>query len=119
VLSTSELGRVSHYKIERRGPGVYVIGTETFTSLPNLIEFYKRNLLDDTTLSVPLPMDRQWEGGKLVETFICEAKTLYNFNARDPEDLSFRKGDMLNILEKHEPEWSVRQVSLAWAELRK
>lgn len=96
---------MSHYKIERQGPGVYVIGAQTFASLPDIIEFYKRHLLDNTTLSVPLPLDRQWEGGKLVATFLHEARALYNFNARDPEDLSFRKGDMLNILEKHEVEW--------------
>lgn len=62
-------------------------------------------MLDSTSLSVPLPLDRQWEGGKLIETFLHEARALYNFNAKDPEDLSFRKGEMLNILEKHEKEW--------------
>jgi hypothetical protein len=29
----------------------------------------------------------------------------FNFNARDDEDLSFHKGELLNIIEKHEPEW--------------
>ena len=29
----------------------------------------------------------------------------YNFTARDDEDLSFHKGELLNIIEKHEPEW--------------
>ena len=30
---------------------------------------------------------------------------LFNFNAKDPEDLSFKKGDRLNVLEKHEEQW--------------
>jgi len=71
-----------------------------------------RHLLDSTSLSQPLPLDGKFEGGRLVESYLHEARALYNFNARDPEDLSFRKGEMLNILEKHEPEWWKAQSQL-------
>lgn len=40
-MSVAELGKVSHYKIERLQPGLYCIGGENFPDLPAIIEFYK------------------------------------------------------------------------------
>ncbi|XP_062504431.1 crk-like protein isoform X2 [Corticium candelabrum] len=49
VLSVSESGKVSHYIINRRG-GIYIIGDQTFDTLPGVIDFYRRHFLDTTTL---------------------------------------------------------------------
>jgi proto-oncogene C-crk len=49
VLSVSESGKVSHYIINRRG-GIYIIGDQTFPTLPEVIEFYRKHFLDTTTL---------------------------------------------------------------------
>lgn len=45
----SENNKVSHYIISRRG-GLYLIGDQTFTDLPSVIEFYRSHFLDTTTL---------------------------------------------------------------------
>ncbi|EDQ89222.1 uncharacterized protein MONBRDRAFT_25437 [Monosiga brevicollis MX1] len=105
VLSVSEGGKVSHYKIDRRSPCVYEIGDESFANLPEIIEFYKRHMLDTTPLSVPLPLEGELVGAELAANYLTEATALYNFNARDPEDLSFRKGEQLFVLEVTEREW--------------
>ncbi|XP_065844613.1 crk-like protein [Oscarella lobularis] len=49
VLSVSESGKVSHYIINRRG-GIYIIGDQTFHSIPEVIDFYTKHFLDTTTL---------------------------------------------------------------------
>lgn len=46
----SENNKVSHYIISRRG-GLYLIGDQTFTELPAVIEFYRKHFLDTTTLT--------------------------------------------------------------------
>ena len=46
----SENSKVSHYIITRRA-GLYVIGDQTFDTIPAVIEFYRRHFLDTTTLT--------------------------------------------------------------------
>lgn len=105
VLSASEATRVSHYIIQRTVTLSYTIGDKEFNDLVAIVEFYKKHLLDTTTLTVPLPLDHQLLSGRLNTLFISTVRALYNFNANDPEDLSFRKGELLNILEMHEEQW--------------
>lgn len=105
VMSVSERGYTSHYKIGRISDNQYVIGDQTFRNLPDVIEYYQRHLLEHTTLSAPLPLDKAIEHGQLLPNFLFSARALFNFNARDPEDLSFRKGETLHVLVKHEELW--------------
>jgi len=105
VMSVSESDKASHYIIQRRGPNVYRMGDRDFKDLAEIIQFYKSHLLDCTTLSVPLPLDGKLANIKLENGVIMEARALFNFNARDSEDLTFRKGDILNIIKQHEPQW--------------
>ena len=48
-IAHSENNKVSHYIVSRRG-GLYLIGDQTFTDLPSVIEFYRKHFLDTTTL---------------------------------------------------------------------
>eukprot|EP00039_Didymoeca_costata_P005492 m.81966 g.81966 ORF g.81966 m.81966 type:complete len:556 (-) comp12843_c1_seq1:42-1709(-) len=105
VLSVSECNRVSHYVIQRTGPKTFVLANKTFENLFELLEFYKIHILADSVLCRPLPAKDAIESGKAVTFYLERVKTKYNFNARDAEDLSFRKGEELNIIEKHEAEW--------------
>lgn len=50
LLICSENNKVSHYIISRRG-GLYLIGDQTFTELPAVIDFYRKHFLDTTTLT--------------------------------------------------------------------
>jgi len=105
VLSVSETQRVSHYVIKRTGKAQYSLSDQTFPNLPELINFYRLHLLEETVLTMPLPPKAALHSGVQVTHFIETVKAKYNFNARDAEDLSFRKMDLLNVIEKHETEW--------------
>ncbi|XP_065901648.1 crk-like protein [Dysidea avara] len=124
VLSVSENSRVSHYIITRRG-GQYVIGDQTFEDIPQVIEFYRRHFLDTTTLteiaprvvvdqggpqSMPAPSSAVMSSGPpvggtpdVVGTLRVRGK--FDFKSDDPEDLYFKKGDIMVVLRKDEEEW--------------
>lgn len=88
VLAVSEGGKVSHYIINNKGSH-YQIGENSFPDLHSIIEFYKNHFLDSTNLQEPL--------------FKVQAQ--YPFAAKDAEDLSFKKGDILIVVEQNEEKW--------------
>ncbi|XP_043910270.1 adapter molecule crk [Protopterus annectens] len=124
VLSVSENSKVSHYIINSisnnrqsatgLNPPRFRIGDQEFDNLPALLEFYKIHYLDTTTLIEPVPKSRQFNPavGPLTSPGVIlrqeEAeyvKALFDFNGNDDEDLPFKKGDILKILEKPEDQW--------------
>lgn len=110
VLSVSENNKVSHYIISRRG-GLYIIGDQTFSDLYSVIEFYKKHFLDTTTLtdvakrpSRPAPPDISNQPPEhVLGRLVVRGK--FDFHSDDPEDLCFKKGELLNVLRKDEEEW--------------
>lgn len=104
-LSFSESDSVRHYVIQRSGPKSFVLSDQTFVDLPAIIEFYRIHLLDVSVLTCPLPPPELLENGRLAKMYLCTAAAKFNFNPRDPEDLGFRKGEQLNIIQKTEAEW--------------
>ncbi|CAH3045577.1 unnamed protein product [Porites lobata] len=91
VLSVSEKGKernVSHYIINNKGSH-YQIGDNTFQDLPGIIEFYKNHFLDSTNLIQP----------------IFKVQAQYPFSGKDEEDLSFKKNDILIVVEQNEEKW--------------
>ncbi|TWW75168.1 adapter molecule crk-like [Takifugu flavidus] len=122
VLSVSENSKVSHYIINSVSdnrqstsgltPPYFRIGDQEFEALPALLEFYKIHYLDTTALlepvskaqhtgfisssaGVPPPPQEEAE-------FV---RALFDFSGNDEEDLPFRKGDILRVLEKPEEQW--------------
>uniref|UniRef100_A0A3Q4H579 Adapter molecule crk n=1 Tax=Neolamprologus brichardi TaxID=32507 RepID=A0A3Q4H579_NEOBR len=112
VLSVSENSRVSHYIINRLAPSRFRIGDQEFDGLPALLEFYKIHYLDTTTLIEPVNRGRQ-SGlisppavGPPQQTEEAEyVRALFDFPGNDYEDLPFRRGDILRVLEKPEEQW--------------
>ncbi|XP_023648343.1 adapter molecule crk-like isoform X2 [Paramormyrops kingsleyae] len=122
VLSVSENSKVSHYIINsisnsrQSGTGHiaprFRIGDQEFDTLPALLEFYKIHYLDTTTLIEPISKAKHPGlasanvGGapqRLDEPEYVRA--LFDFPGNDDEDLPFRKGDVLRVLEKPEEQW--------------
>ncbi|XP_062342007.1 adapter molecule crk-like [Osmerus eperlanus] len=125
VLSVSENSKVSHYIINsisnnrQSGSGLapprFRIGDQEFEALPVLLEFYKIHYLDTTTLiepiskakhsgfvsSSPAPVPGASQRPEDAE-FV---RALFDFPGNDDEDLPFRKGDVLRVLEKPEEQW--------------
>ncbi|MBN3310125.1 CRK protein, partial [Amia calva] len=133
VLSVSENSKVSHYIINsisnnrQSGTGLnlprFRIGDQEFDALPALLEFYKIHYLDTTTLIEPIskakypnfvpgvgvsgtPAGGVGVGGLGQRQEEAEfVRALFDFPGNDDEDLPFRKGDVLRILEKPEEQW--------------
>ncbi|KAM9318389.1 adapter molecule crk [Pholidichthys leucotaenia] len=122
VLSVSENSKVSHYIINsisnnrQSGPGLghprFRIGDQEFDALPALLEFYKIHYLDTTTLIEPINKSKHpsfMSAGhgrgppqRLEDEYV---RALFDFPGNDEEDLPFRKGDILRVLEKPEEQW--------------
>jgi proto-oncogene C-crk len=95
VLCVKEENKISHYIINKIQTGNVIhfrIGSEEFSSLPALLNFYKSHYLDTTSLMRP-PLNRP--------KFI----TKYRFEGRDPDDLPFEKGEILILVRKDEEQW--------------
>jgi len=96
VLCVREDSKVSHYiinKIQQGEQTRYRIGDQMFTDLPSLLNFYKLHYLDTTPLIRPAP--------KRVEKVMGK----YDFEGSDPDDLPFKKGEVLTIVSKDEEQW--------------
>ncbi|KAM3616756.1 uncharacterized protein V6R79_022719 [Siganus canaliculatus] len=122
VLSVSENSKVSHYIINsisnnRQSSGglahpKFRIGDQEFDALPALLEFYKIHYLDTTTLIEPVPKSKHTSfislgpgGGPPTRLEDEYVRALFDFPGNDEEDLPFRKGDILRVLEKPEEQW--------------
>ncbi|XP_077361711.1 adapter molecule crk-like [Festucalex cinctus] len=122
VLSVSENSKVSHYIINSisnnrlsgsgAAPPRFRIGDQEFEALPALLEFYKIHYLDTTTLIEPITKSKHMgfisasAGGPPQPTEEAEfVRALFDFLGNDDEDLPFRKGDILRVLEKPEEQW--------------
>merc|ERR1711997_465174 len=94
---------VSHYiinKIQTGDQTRYRIGDQMFTDLPSLLNFYKLHYLDTTPLIRPAPKRVEKVQGK------------YDFDGSDPDDLPFKKGEILTIVSKDEENWWTARNSL-------
>ncbi|KAM8899200.1 adapter molecule crk isoform 2-T2 [Spinachia spinachia] len=122
VLSVSENSKVSHYIINsisnnrQSGSGLapprFRIGDQEFEALPALLEFYKIHYLDTTTLIEPVNKAKHTgfistsAGGAPPLSDEAEfVRALFDFPGNDEEDLPFRRGDVLRVLEKPEDQW--------------
>ncbi|XP_059491298.1 adapter molecule Crk [Neocloeon triangulifer] len=96
VLCVREDCKVSHYIINKVQQGEqhrYRIGDQTFPDLPNLLAFYKLHYLDTTPLIRPAV--------RRIERVIAK----YDFEGSDPDDLPFKRGDVLTVMVKDEDQW--------------
>ncbi|XP_040205198.1 crk-like protein [Rana temporaria] len=112
VLSVSENSRVSHYIINSLPGRRFKIGDQEFDNLPALLDFYKIHYLDTTTLIEPAlrypspPVSAGLAPNVVASEDNLEyVRTLYDFPGNDAEDLPFKKGEILIIVEKPEEQW--------------
>uniref|UniRef100_A0A2P2I5K5 Adapter molecule Crk-like n=1 Tax=Hirondellea gigas TaxID=1518452 RepID=A0A2P2I5K5_9CRUS len=98
VLCVREDSRVSHYiinKIQKESQNRYRIGDQEFSDMPSLLNFYKLHYLDTTPLTRPAYL------GARQHKVIAK----YDFEGTDPEDLPFKKGEILTVVSKDEDQW--------------
>jgi len=124
VLSVSENLKVSHY-IVNISPDTYKIGDLTFPSITELLVYYKIHYLDTTSLRFPLTkqtiepqkpamiqvnrystgMEPQQMQQGLADQAKVYVQGVFDFVSDDPDDLPFRKGDILEVIDKPEENW--------------
>jgi len=112
VLSVSENRKVCHYIITQRN-GQFQIGEQTFNDLAEIVDFYRRHFLDTTTLVEAAARQADVEGSgapaaptqQPPATEVVKVKAKYNFPGHDPDDLPFKKNDILTIISKEEEQW--------------
>ncbi|RZC32361.1 adapter molecule Crk [Asbolus verrucosus] len=96
VLCVKEDSKVSHYiinKMQQMDQIKYRIGDQIFPDLPSLLSFYKLHYLDTTPLIRP--------ASRKVEKVIAK----FDFDGQDPDDLVFKRGEILTIIAKDEEQW--------------
>lgn len=72
---------------------MFRIGDQSFGDLPELLDFYKLHYLDTTPLRRPAVRRLECVLGK------------FDFEGSDQEDLPFRKGELLYVINKDEDQW--------------
>jgi hypothetical protein len=106
VLSALECGAITHYKVTHHpADGSYSIGDKSHASLEEMIAFYGRNTLEESVLRHPLSRDDADDGAALLPRYLFTVKALYKFTPRDNDDLGFRKGELLNVLQQQQQDW--------------
>ncbi|XP_055351335.1 LOW QUALITY PROTEIN: adapter molecule Crk-like [Paramacrobiotus metropolitanus] len=98
VLCVKEDNKVSHYIINKTitdddAKLTFRIGEQDFSNLSELLSFYKYHYLDTTPLI--RPAKRKLE----------QVITKYDFAGRDPDDLPFKRNEILTIIRKDEEQW--------------
>lgn len=101
----------SSFPLPGLAPPRFRIGDQEFEALPALLEFYKIHYLDTTTLIEPINKAKHTgfissSAGVPQQPEEAEfVRALFDFPGTDEEDLPFRKGDILRVLEKPEEQW--------------
>ena len=96
-----------------QAPPRYRIGDQEFDGIPALLEFYKIHYLDTTTLIEPTSKAKHAgfvsaaaaAGSPQRSDEVEYVRALFDFPGNDEEDLPFRKGEMLRVIEKPEEQW--------------
>lgn len=111
VLSVCEHGRISHYIVANKGNG-YKIGEKQFSDLPSVIDFYKKQILDTTTLTIPVDVENP-DASIVSQTgnFLAVVVAMHDFAGTDAEDLPFTRNEVLRILQKNDENWWLAENS--------
>ncbi|KAI5934749.1 GRB2-related adapter protein isoform X1 [Manis javanica] len=92
--------QVQHFKVLREASGKYFLWEEKFNSLNELVDFYHT-----TTIAKKRQIFLRDEEPLLKTPRACFAQAQFDFSAQDPSQLSFHRGDIIEVLERLDPHW--------------
>lgn len=99
-ISVNYGDQVQHFKVLREASGKYFLWEEKFNSLNELVDFYRT-----TTIAKKRQIFLRDEEPLLKSPRACFAQAQFDFSAQDPSQLSFRRGDIIEVLECLDPHW--------------
>ncbi|XP_067937973.1 growth factor receptor-bound protein 2-like [Watersipora subatra] len=98
-LSVKWRGSVQHFKVLRdMERGKYFLWTVKFNSINELIEYHKTSSLSQSENIYLTDMSAQVQ-------YIERVQALFDFQAEEDGEISFKKGDILMVLKKMDPNW--------------
>ncbi|XP_041363090.1 growth factor receptor-bound protein 2-like [Gigantopelta aegis] len=104
-LSVKQGTGVQHFKILRDAQGKYFLWTVKFDSIHKLIEYHRHNNVTRDQSTIIFLRDMGTGAPAQGGDSLFKARCLFDFNPSDPEELAFRKGDILNILDQNDVNW--------------
>ncbi|XP_065508716.1 GRB2-related adapter protein 2 isoform X3 [Caloenas nicobarica] len=89
---------VQHFKVMRDSKGNYYLWTEKFHSLNKLVDYYK-------TTSISRQKQIFLRENSQEDKRTLWVRALYDFDAMEHDELGFRSGDILEVLDSSNPSW--------------
>uniref|UniRef100_A0A670JJ62 GRB2 related adaptor protein n=1 Tax=Podarcis muralis TaxID=64176 RepID=A0A670JJ62_PODMU len=96
-ISVNYGDQVLHFKVLREKKGKYHLWDEKFNSINELVDFYRT-----TTIAKKAQIFLR-DHAEMQEPKFVQAQ--FNFTAKSPSQLSFCRGDVLEILDCSDPNW--------------
>ncbi|XP_069590754.1 GRB2-related adapter protein isoform X1 [Ranitomeya imitator] len=95
---------VQHFKVLRERNGTYYLWEMKFSSLNELVDYYKSNSIAKTH-QVLL---RDEEEKQRMKQFV---QAQYNFISEKSSELSFQRGDIIEVMDNSDPNWWSGRIS--------
>ncbi|XP_007939666.1 GRB2-related adapter protein [Orycteropus afer afer] len=92
--------QVQHFKVLREASGKYFLWEEKFNSLNELVDFYRT-----TTIAKKRQIFLRDEEPLFEASRAGFVQAQFDFSAQDPSQISFRRGDIIEVLERVDPHW--------------
>uniref|UniRef100_A0A0X3P562 Growth factor receptor-bound protein 2 n=1 Tax=Schistocephalus solidus TaxID=70667 RepID=A0A0X3P562_SCHSO len=105
-LSVKDGMKVLHFKVLQDDRGKYFIWMCRFDSVNQLIEYHKKTTISrDRLLTLVDPQPSKTFGNSGQSHSIQRVIARFDFEANDKEELSFRRGDVIEVLGREDENW--------------